>query len=272
MFLRLALLLLDCVLCAEVPGQVIVVPGTYASTEANSSDNAPLGIANQRFQEVISASLLSALHVGDQIVALAFRVQGGETALPAQTIPNYEIRLSQSLNAPGSLSATFADNRGLDEVIARSGSLTINPGDFPGGSSPNSFGWISFTTPYTYRGGNLLIEAAGQSFPGGGRDADAVYPYTAGLAQTAFGTGFGATMADLGFYNESIVLGLQVVPVPEPVWGSVLIVSFLLGLAIMHSTISVFRSAIKPLQEAGAAGMPGLLGESSQPGCEDLPA
>jgi hypothetical protein len=144
-------------------------------------------------------------------------VNGTETALPAQTIPIYDISLSESPNAPGSLSATFADNRGTDFLTVRSGPLTVNAGDFPGGSSPNTFGWIPFSTPYQYQGGDLLIEVDYQGFSAG-RDADAVWSYSANLGQTAFGTGYNSTTADAGIYAEALVMGFSIMsaPVPEP--------------------------------------------------------
>ena len=197
--------------------QTFVVPEEYASTEAGSSDNAPLGASEQHFQQVFSSALLTNLSVGDWIDAIAFRVDGNETALPAQTIPIYDISLSESPNAPGSLSATFADNRGADFLTVRSGPLTINAGDFPGGSSPNDFGWIQFSTPYQYQGGDLLIEVDYQGFSAG-RDADAAYSFSASLAQTAFGNGYNSTTADAGLYAEALVVGFSIMtdPVPEP--------------------------------------------------------
>jgi hypothetical protein len=199
--------------------QTFIVPGPFALVEAGSSDNAPLGVSGQHFQQVFSSVLLTNLSVGVWINGIAFRVQGTETALPAQTIPIYNISLSQSPNVPGSLSATFANNRGADFLTVRSGALTVNAGDFPGGSSPNAFGWIPFSTPYQYQGGDLLIEVAYQGFSAG-RDADAVYPYTANLAQTAFGNGYNSTIADAGLYAEALVMGFSTIPAlehaPEP--------------------------------------------------------
>jgi hypothetical protein len=196
----------------------IIVPGTFALTEANSSDNAPLGATEQHFQQVFSASLLTNLSIGELISGIGFRVEGNETALPAQTVTTYDVSLSQSANAPGSLSATFASNRGPDFQTVLSGPLTITPGMFPGGSSPNNFGWIPFSTPYQYQGGDLLIEVAYQGFSAG-RDADAAYPFDGSLAETAFGTGFASTTADAGLYNEALVMGFltsPISPAPEP--------------------------------------------------------
>ena len=197
--------------------QTNIVPGQFALAEAGSSDNAPLGASEQHFQQVFSSALLTDLSVGNWIDGIAFRVEGNETAVPAQTIPIYDISLSESPNAPGSLSTTFADNRGADFLTVRSGALTLNAGDFPGGSSPNNFGWISFSTPYQYQGGDLLIEVAYQGFSAG-RNADAVYPFTANLAQTAFGNGYNSTTADAGLYAEALVMGFSIMtdPIPEP--------------------------------------------------------
>jgi hypothetical protein len=209
-----------CLAAARVfADQTFIVPGEFTLAEANTSDNAPLGAAEQHFQQVFSASLLSSLSIGELITGIGFRVEGNESALPAQIITTYDISLSQSLNAPGNLSATFASNRGADFLTVRSGPLTMNSGDFPGGSSPNNFGWISFSIPYQYQGGDLLVEIAYEGFSVG-RDADAAYPYAASLAQTAFGSGYNSTTADAGLYNEAIVVGFAtpsvITPVPEP--------------------------------------------------------
>jgi hypothetical protein len=201
--------------------QTVIVPGEFMLADANTSDNAPLGAisSQQIFQQVFSSALLTNLSIGELITGIGFRVEGNESALPAQTISEYDVSLSQSANAPGNLSATFADNRGADFTTVRSGPLTINAGDFPGGSSLNNFGWISFSTPYQYKGGDLLVEVAYQGFFMG-RDADAAYPYDSSLAETSFGSLYNSTTADEGLYNEALVIGfstsLSITPVPEP--------------------------------------------------------
>jgi hypothetical protein len=160
----LALILMAPVL----PAATIVIPAGLAGVEG-TSDTSPLGQdGSGRFQQVFGASLLGGLAVGDVINGLTFRVIGlADDGVPAQIVPEYEIRLSQSVNAPGSLSMTFANNRGADEVIVRSGQLIINAGDFPAtpNPGPEPFGtFIAFTTPYTYQGGNLLLEIAYSGF------------------------------------------------------------------------------------------------------------
>ena len=160
----LALLLMAPVL----PAAPIIIPAELAGVEG-TSDTSPLGQdGSGRFQQVYGASLLSGLNADDVINGLTFRVIGGaDDGVPAQIVPFYEIRLSQSVNAPGSLSMTFANNRGADEVIVRSGQLVINAGDFPAtpNPGPEPFGtFIGFTNPYTYQGGNLLLEIAYSGF------------------------------------------------------------------------------------------------------------
>ena len=209
-----------CLAATTVPADpTVIVPGEFTSTDANTSDNAPLGAisSQQHFQQVFSASILTNLSIGELITGIGFRVEGNESALPAQTISEFDIGIGQSANAPGDLSATFADNRGADFMTVRSGPLTINAGDFPGGDSPNDFGWISFSTPYEYEGGNLLVEIAYEGFYAG-RDADAEWPYDSSLAETAFGSDYDSTTADEGLYSEAIVTGFSTAPdiTPDP--------------------------------------------------------
>lgn len=189
----------------------------FADVEASSFDSSPLGSDPEvRFQQVFGSSLLGAINVGDQITGLTFRVEGGSPAVLAQTVANYEIRLSTSANAPSSLSTTFAEYRGADDVIARSGPLVFGSGDFPTGGNPNFFGvTIPFTTPFTYAGGPLLVEVAHDGSPLGGTFADADFP-TMLDAQTVFAEAFSATVATFGPFPEAIVFQFQVTPIPEP--------------------------------------------------------
>ena len=58
---------------------------------------------------------------------------GADRGVPAGG--RVEITVSSSLNVPGSLSATVADNIGTDAVLVRGGPLAFNTGDFPGDST-----------------------------------------------------------------------------------------------------------------------------------------
>jgi hypothetical protein len=204
--------------CAQAQ---VVVPTGFDSTEGTSAEGTSLGDFSNRVQTIYGTTLLTGLHVGDVITGLSFRVDGIGPAPGPQTVANYEIRLSKSPKTPGTLSNTLADNRGADEVIVRSGPLTIAAGDYPTGSSPNAFGAIiGFTTPYTYTGGPLLLEYSHTPFPSTHSFADAAGNIADG--QSAFGTGFNATTADIGMTNNVIVVRFQTVPEPSTLLMSIL--------------------------------------------------
>jgi len=69
------------------------------------------------------------------------------------------IRLSESVE-PSARSLTFANNVVGAQTLVRSGSLTIPTASFKTNpTAPHPFGFlIQFDTPYTYSGGNLLLE------------------------------------------------------------------------------------------------------------------
>jgi hypothetical protein len=211
----------------------------YTSTSANNFDDGPLGATNQHIQQVYSSSLLSGLNVGDQITAIGFRIVSNGVSVASQTVPDYSIWMGTAALSPSNMSSTFASNRGVDFTMVRSGALNITPGQFPGGPGNNPFGYISFNTPYTYTGGNLLIELSYANFPLGGASVEDSFPYDANLAETAFGTGPGSTTADVGLYNEALVMSFMVTPIPEPTTMA-LIAMGLVGLPLLR-TISVRR-------------------------------
>jgi len=174
----------------------VVVPPASEFVQGGGGETSALGRNDNRIQIVYGVSELTGLNVGDIITGLTFRIGSTPAVLAApQTVANYEIRLSQSQNAPGSLSTTFADNRGPDEVV-RSGPLTINEGDWTNVGRPRPFGpIIPFTTNYTYNGGPLLLEYAHTPFPLGGTIAELVNSNVD--SQFLAGNGFDSTTADI---------------------------------------------------------------------------
>ncbi|MCA9672047.1 MAG: hypothetical protein KC503_40915 [Myxococcales bacterium] len=143
----------------------VAVPTTSTASSATGGYSTLFGTSARTYQVALAASALGALSSGARIVALAFRQTSwfGAGAAPASTITcgSFDIQLSSSNNAPGSLSTTFSDNIGADVVTARSGALSIAAASMPGGAThptPNAFGAdIAFSAPYTYNGGALLI-------------------------------------------------------------------------------------------------------------------
>ncbi|MEM9304576.1 MAG: hypothetical protein AAGE01_20865 [Pseudomonadota bacterium] len=192
--------------CLPAHGAFIYLPGSLQGTD---TDTGALGLATERIQLVVDDARLGGMPAGSLVTGLALRVApGAASSLTAQTITRYEIRLSQSTNPPGFLSTTFADNRGADEVVVRSGSLFLPE------TAPGEFVEIDFEAPYVFSGGPLLIELAHDGFPAGGVSAQARFG-EAGV-QSAFGTGFDATTANLGTFNDHVVVRIRFEAPPAP--------------------------------------------------------
>jgi hypothetical protein len=142
----------------------VVVPNAYTNTAASTSglNTFIRDTGNPRTgQLLIAASQLGGVNVGDQISGLTFRLWTGATvAFPGSnaTWSDYTINVGQGV-AMGTATTTFANNFVGAPTTVRSGPLTINAGAFPLGGPPRPFGsTIMFNAPYTYTGGNLLIE------------------------------------------------------------------------------------------------------------------
>ena len=184
------------------------LPSNAPTVEGNSANQSPFKGSAGRFQAVYGTSLVP-IPVGARITGMSLRLDGAAPAFTNLTIDNVEIRLSTSALPPGSLSTTFASNRGGDEVIVRTGPLTITPTDYPTGNTPNAFGpTIHFSRPFVYQGGPLLLEVAFTGLPPAeARLADNVFPTTD--SRTGYGSGFNATTADIGLFNDLIVVHYQ---------------------------------------------------------------
>jgi hypothetical protein len=182
------------------------LPASAGTKEGNSANSSPFGAAGARFQSVYAAASLTALPRGAIIKAISFRLDSSAVTFPSQTISGFEIRLGTSANPPGSLSKTFAANRGPDTVIVRAGPLAIQPADYPTDAAPNAFGKrIDFNRDsFTYRGGALLLEVASSAVPAS-RFVDNVSPSSQD-SQSVYGSGFSATIADGNPFFDLIVV------------------------------------------------------------------
>ncbi len=142
-------------------GQV-VIPSPFANTDGGTFAS-PFRYpwVDSTFQEIVSAGELGTLTAGQQITGLAFRMDHG-VAVPSPAAPapftDFTITLGQAALAPGPMSFTFANNFASSQVV-RSGAFSIPTTGYPIGSNPNNFGpVITFDTPFTYTGGDLVIE------------------------------------------------------------------------------------------------------------------
>jgi hypothetical protein len=160
---------------------------------------------------------------------------GVELMWPAgdRTFAQYNIQLSTSNFAPLSLSIVYADNIGPDVVTVRSGPLTLPDGSFTNSAgAPNAFGpIITFPTPYTYAGGDLLITIR---HTGHGLFSDHMDGVTGNALISGMASfGFDSPFEDGLFLRGSPVYQLQFEPVtvPEPTTFTLLAVGVLGGYA-----------------------------------------
>ena len=132
----------------------------FASAPAGTLLNSLLQTTSRSLMIVSAADQLDTIGLGSQIVGHSARAHPIATLWPgaASSFTSYEVSLSRSVNPPSTISSTFAANIGADNVVARSGPLSIPVNSFlPLGSGPAAP--FSFTVPYssayTYLGGPL---------------------------------------------------------------------------------------------------------------------
>lgn len=166
-----------------------VIPNAYSGTGGTGTFTGPLANAQRTYQWLINANQLTAM-VGANITSLAMRIPNSATAnwpTADVTFTNFDIYLAPG-RAPSARSLTFDSNIVGTKVQVRSGSLLIAANSYTFGGTPNAFGPpITFTTPYAYSGGDLLVELRHSGFTGTTRTNDAIITSTLG-----YGTSFSA--------------------------------------------------------------------------------
>ncbi len=196
---------------AELKG---VIPPNNATVEGNRSLGRPLSNNPNTTQFIYSSSQLTGIASGSQIGGFSFRLNGGLSSRPTSdlTWTNYDVTLSPSNLAVGSLSDTFAANIGAGAVTVRSGALTLPALSFLGSTTPNNFGpVIKFSNFYTYTGGDLLFTIRHTGNNGAGINVDA--QNSPGLLENKAADGYNATTSTTSTNVSPIV---QLVIVPEP--------------------------------------------------------
>jgi len=142
----------------------------FASAPTGNGYSSLVQNASRSLMIVSAADQFDTIGLGSQIVGHAARSYETQPVWPAgaSTFLNYEVNLSRSANPPSAISSTFADNIGTDNVVARSGPLSIPANSFlplgSGPAAPFSFS-IPYTSAYTYLGGplNFFVRQSGGS-------------------------------------------------------------------------------------------------------------
>jgi hypothetical protein len=192
-----------------------VVPSANATVEGDTSVSA-LNNSAQTYQWVYGASNIP-FPSGTVITSLAYRLDGGQPTGPSgsRSISTYQITLSPSNFAPGSLSTTFADNIGAGSVVVHSGGVSLSANSFTGGAGANPFGpAINFDTPYTYTGGALLITVTHTGTGNADIILDAQSNSVSTPVQLLSASNFNASSGTLSGFAPVVQLGTT--PVPEP--------------------------------------------------------
>ena len=181
------------VVCAAAailrPAAQQVVPGAYQATTGTGTFLGPLSNAPRTYQLLVHQDQLAGL-AGQYFTAISWRLPASAGApFPAAdtTYTNYDLYLSGSVE-PAARSLTFASNIVGPQTQVRSGPLVITAGSYPSGGSPNAFGpEITFTTPWLYTGGHVLLEFRHVASNGASSSVDALLTATPG-----YGTQFSA--------------------------------------------------------------------------------
>jgi hypothetical protein len=202
-------------------GQIeIVVPKNLASTEGNSTGDAPFGGGPFRYQQVFDASQFSSINLaGGWINGMILRADGGSVlGGPGYSVPSLQINFSTTSKLPDGLSSTFAQNVGADDTVVFGPALRGVGALYVNGSSPQPFyelQAISFSNPFFYDPlrGNLLMDIRNNSGGTGSGAFDA--ELTSGDAISSV---IGFSDSQTAFYNGSygLIFDFQVTPVPEP--------------------------------------------------------
>lgn len=153
-----------------------VVPNQFASAATTGTFLGPLANGSRRYMLLVDAGQLTA-HVGRNLSGIAWRnLPSATTAWPTAgvTYSSYEVKITPGVD-PSARSLTFANNYAGTTTTVRTGALDIPAESYTVGGSPNAFGpTITFSAPYIYTGGDLVIEIVHTGFSGTSRSLEAV--------------------------------------------------------------------------------------------------
>jgi hypothetical protein len=222
-------LMLPLVVAGQALAESAVVPNANANHNGTGNVNGPFGNSGEStgftFQYEIGASQLSGIAVGSLISGIGFRLYSDSgTITQALDFPEFNVDVGKSTSSPANLSSNFAANEAAGTVLARSGDLSIAANTWIGNQRLNPFLTISFTTPYIYTGGDLLITISDLLNASNG---NAFVPLDAVLPSNKYGnvgnTDYNDTTGFANFFYEPVMQLDFSAPVPEPASWAVMI-------------------------------------------------
>ncbi len=193
-----------------------ILPPANAAVYGGVGNFVPMGASlGGAYQVLYDTNQLVGLQVGARITSIRLRQANTANAPwpPAASVcADYEIRIGTSSRTAATMSTTYADNIS-GAVLVRDGALNLAANAYPGGpatgSTPEDWGpVITFTTPYTYSGGPLVLEFRSSGSPTIASFAEAVGPFTgaAGMGNTPVSTDTN------GFEASPLVVRLGIEP------------------------------------------------------------
>lgn len=224
--LRLGAAVVALMLPSVANAGVVVAPNANTNVSGNAQQLGVLGRGNVTFQFAYDASQFSGVAVGTTLNGIGFRLPANAATISSPLFYSaFSVEVATAALPVSSLSATFAANQAGDNTVVFSGPLTIPAGALVGGTGPNPFYELVFTTPFTYQGGSLVVTLRN----GNATDQPSSVFVDANSADSVAGIGNGlanfnsstATTADgngVGFYNVPIASFdfATVNSVPEP--------------------------------------------------------
>ncbi|HVZ16651.1 MAG TPA: GC-type dockerin domain-anchored protein [Terriglobales bacterium] len=200
---------------AQVVAQTqIVIPNALASTDGNSAKNELTSNSARHCQLMIASSQLTGLNVGDQITGLGWRLDVGATPVTtwpstSATYTQFDVTLARAATSVPTMSTIYAANLASPQLV-RSGPLTIAVGSFDGSTaSPgiNPFTTlVTFSTPYVYQGGDLVIDIV--------RSGSGLTGSNAKNFDADFGDGFGVTFNAIAEGSQRVFTITKLITAP----------------------------------------------------------
>jgi len=191
------------------PAATTVCPNANTTAAGNAGLNTVLRNLARTHQIIVAASQLGELPSGTMITGLTYRLQPAQSSgYPpvgvTANFANYAIELAPAANSPANMSTTFASNVGPGAVTVRTGPLVLNPLSFPNANNPTAFGpTLTFTTPYTYTGGDLCITIRHSGNPEG------VSSFADCILNTPPGPGYGTVIRAMSGASDAVTTGAE---------------------------------------------------------------
>lgn len=199
-------------------GDFVVAPSGFAATAGGSGLSTLLSSGARTFQEIFGPDQFAGVPLGSTITQVAFRLESNVATVTSELdFASYNVQLGTEAFIP---SESFGGNITANTVTVRSGALSIAANTLVGGNVVNPFSFIlSFTTPFVYTGGYLVLTVR---HSGNGSLSPFLDSTTSGTVRTRYATGASATDPTSAGSNPIAQFQFTPASVPEPASATLL--------------------------------------------------